>query len=86
MRKTSNNKNNEQYYTKKGYKGKDLDKKSGKPKRCLASFQIETKLWKEFDKSVEKEHGKYKKSYIIENLIRKYLADPSAPSCSGSTT
>ena len=72
MRKNAKNINDE-YYQNKGYKNEDLNIR-GKPKRGLASFQCEDKLWSEFDKIVEKEHGKYKKSYIIESLIREYVA------------
>jgi metal-responsive CopG/Arc/MetJ family transcriptional regulator len=46
----------------------------GRPKRTVASFQIDYKLWNEFDSNVEEEYGKYKKSFIIEDLIRKYMA------------
>jgi len=76
MRKNANsskNINDEYYLNKKGYSSEDLNVR-GKPKRGLASFQIEDKLWKEFDKLIEQEHGKYKKSYIIENLIREFMA------------
>lgn len=72
MRKNSKNINDE-YYSKKGYKAKDLNVR-GKPKRGLVSFQCEKKLWQEFDNIVEKDHGKYKKSYIIESLIREYMS------------
>jgi hypothetical protein len=64
---------NDEYYHGKGYNNKDLNIR-GKPKRGLASFQCEEKLWREFDKVVEESHGKYKKSYIIESLIREYMA------------
>lgn len=64
---------NDEYYHNKGYRDKDLNIR-GKPKRGLASFQIENKLWKEFDQFVEQQHGKYKKSYIIESLIREFMA------------
>ena len=70
---SSKNINDEYYKNKKGYSDADLNVR-GKPKRGLASFQCEEKLWREFDKTVEEEHGKYKKSYIIENLIREYMA------------
>lgn len=72
MRKNSKNINDE-YYESKGYDKKDLNLR-GKPRRGLVSFQIEEKLWKEFDNIVEKNHGKYKKSYIIESLIREYMS------------
>ena len=74
MRKTAKNtKNiNDEYYQRKGYTDNDLNV-WGKPKRGLASFQCEEKLWREFDKMIEEEHGKYKKSYILESLIRKYM-------------
>ena len=72
MRKNSKTINDE-YYSKKGYKDKDLNPR-GKPRRFLASFQIEEKLWREFDRVIEQDHGKYKKSYIIENLIREYMS------------
>jgi hypothetical protein len=45
----------------------------GRPRRGVVSFQIEMSLWREFDRKVEDEYGKYKKSYIIENLIRKFM-------------
>lgn len=45
----------------------------GRPKRTVVSFQISYPLWKDFDKVIEDEFGKYKKSLIIEDLIRKYL-------------
>jgi hypothetical protein len=64
---------NDEYYHEKGYKNADLNIR-GKPKRGLASFQCEDKLWREFDKKVEEQHGKYKKSYIIESLIREYMS------------
>jgi hypothetical protein len=63
---------NDEYYHGKGYKNEDLNIR-GKPKRGLASFQIEEKLWKDFDTKVEQIYGKYKKSYILENLIRKFM-------------
>ena len=72
MRKNTKNINDE-YYSKKGYTDKDLNLR-GKPRRFLASFQIEEKLWRDFDKMIEQQHGKYKKSYIIENLIREYMS------------
>ncbi|HET6717113.1 MAG TPA: hypothetical protein VFG90_08270 [Nitrososphaeraceae archaeon] len=71
MRKNTKNINDE-YYQKKGYKDEDLNIR-GKPKRGLVSFQCEEKLWREFDKKVERQYGKYKKSYIIESLIREYM-------------
>lgn len=46
---------------------------NGRPKRTVVSFQISYPLWKDFDKVIEDEYGKYKKSLIIEDLIRKYL-------------
>lgn len=64
---------NDEYYQSKGYKNEDLNIR-GKPKRGLASFQCEDKLWHEFDKIVEEQHGRYKKSYIIESLIREFVA------------
>ena len=64
---------NDEYYKQKGYKSNDLNI-NGKPKRGLVSFQCEEKLWHDFDKIVEKEHGKYKKSYIIESLLREFMA------------
>lgn len=73
MRKNASRNINDEYYQNKGYKNEDLNIR-GKPKRGLASFQCEDKLWSEFDRIVEKEHGKYKKSYIIESLIREYVA------------
>ena len=72
MRKNAKNINDE-YYSKKGYTSNDLNLR-GKPKRGLVSFQCEEKLWCDFDKKVEEDHGKYKKSYIIESLIREYMA------------
>jgi hypothetical protein len=65
---------NDEYYHNKGYKNEDLNIR-GKPKRGLASFQIEEKLWNEFDRKVEQIYGKYKKSYILESLIRQFMVD-----------
>jgi hypothetical protein len=76
---------NDEYYQSKGYKNEDLNIR-GKPKRGLASFQCEDKLWSEFDKIVEQEHGKYKKSYIIESLIREYVAVKKSGCVNGEGT
>jgi hypothetical protein len=45
----------------------------GRPKKGVVSFQCEMKLWREFDHKVEQDYGKYKKSLIIEELIRKFM-------------
>lgn len=75
MRKNASKTINDEYYQGKGYDADiDLDSK-GKPKRGLVSFQIEQKIWKEFDKLIEEKYGRYKKSYILENLIRKFIKD-----------
>lgn len=42
-------------------------------KRSVVSFQIDRQLWKEFDEYVTERYGNYKKSILIESLIRKYL-------------
>lgn len=47
---------------------------NGQVKKTVVSFQCEYKLWNDFDEMVESEYGKYKKSLIIEDLIRKYMA------------
>lgn len=65
------------YYNDKGYDDKDLNIR-GRPRRGLVSFQCEDKLWREFDKKVEQQYGRYKKSYIIESLIREYMAGLSS--------
>ncbi len=77
----NNNNINEYYYQNKGYKTDELNIR-GKPKRGIVSFQIEEKLWRAFDQKVEKQYGRYKKSYIIESLIREYMADLSGGSSS----
>lgn len=41
--------------------------------RLAVSFQCEKKLWLEFDKFMTDRYGNYKKSILIESLIRKYL-------------
>ena len=46
----------------------------GNPKKTVVSFQVNYSLWKHFDEVVENEYGRYKKSLIIEDLIKKYLA------------
>jgi hypothetical protein len=78
MRKTSKD-----YYNGKGYDDKDLNIR-GRPRRGLASFQCEEKLWRDFDKKVEQQYGRYKKSYIIESLIREYMAGLSGTSNGGA--
>jgi hypothetical protein len=50
----------------------DLDIR-GRPKKTVVSFQCDLKIWNHFDDIVESEWGKYKKSLIIEDLIRKYI-------------
>lgn len=85
MRKNAARQINDKYYQKKGYKKSDLSERSGKPKRALSSFQCEVKLWDEFDKLVEKEHGTYKKSYIIESLIREYMTNKKKSGCSSGS-
>jgi hypothetical protein len=72
MRKTSKD-----YYHSKGYHKEDLNIR-GKPKRGLVSFQCEEKLWRDFDNKIEMKYGRYKKSYIIESLIRQYMAGSSS--------
>ena len=42
-------------------------------KKGVVSFQIDLKLWAEFDHRIESEYGRYKKSKIIENLIRNFM-------------
>lgn len=42
-------------------------------KKIVRSIQINAKLWNEFDTVVENLWGRYKKSYIIEDMIAKYL-------------
>ena len=42
-------------------------------KRSVVSFQVDRALWKEFDEYVTERYGNYKKSILIESLIRKYL-------------
>lgn len=41
--------------------------------RIAVSFQCEKKLWYEFDKFMTDRYGNYKKSILIESLIRKYM-------------
>lgn len=44
----------------------------GREKKTVVSFQITKSVWNKFDELVERDFGKYKKSLIIEDLIRKY--------------
>ena len=41
--------------------------------KVFASIHIDTKLWTAFDELIEQEFGKYKKSLVIEFLIRDYI-------------
>ena len=41
--------------------------------RILVSMRIMEDLWQEFDSIIEKEYGRYKKSRVIEYLIREYV-------------
>ncbi len=53
----------------------DLDVR-GRPKRTVVSFQCDYSLWNEFDQEIESTYGKYKKSAVIESLIRQYMDKP----------
>lgn len=55
-------------------------------KRSVVSFQIDRELWKEFDEFVTERYGNYKKSILIESLIRKYLKQKKNASSTYSTT
>lgn len=52
----------------------ELDNTDDK-KKIVRSFQIGSKLWNEFDQLVENEFGQYKKSLVIEHLIRKFMIE-----------
>jgi len=41
--------------------------------RIIASFRCDKSLWLEFDKFMTDRYGNYKKSILIESLIRKYM-------------
>ena len=41
--------------------------------RIIASFRIDKSLWIEFDEFMTERYGNYKKSILIESLIRKYM-------------
>lgn len=41
--------------------------------RMAVSFQCDKELWMEFDKFMTDRYGNYKKSILIESLIRKYM-------------
>jgi hypothetical protein len=45
----------------------------GHEKRGVCSFQCSESLWRKFDKIVEKHYGKYKKSKIIEEMLRRFV-------------
>jgi hypothetical protein len=51
----------------------DLDIR-GRPKKTVVSFQCDLKTWNMFDELVEWEYGLYKKSLVIEDDIKKYVA------------
>jgi len=50
----------------------DLDIR-GREKRTVQSFQCGVNTWKQFGVVVERKYGKYKKSYVIESLIDKWI-------------
>jgi hypothetical protein len=41
--------------------------------RLLVSFRCDKMLWFEFDAFMTEHYGNYKKSILIESLIRKYM-------------
>lgn len=41
--------------------------------RVVVSFRINKSLWIEFDELITERYGNYKKSFLIENLIKKYM-------------
>ena len=41
--------------------------------RIIVSFRIDKSLWIEFDDFMTERYGNYKKSILIESLIRKYM-------------
>jgi len=48
---------------------------SNNKKKIIRSFHIDQPLWNEFDMCIEEEFGKYKKSLVIEFLIRNYMKE-----------
>ena len=44
-------------------------------KKIRVSLFIDSPLWIEFDQVIEKEFGKYKKSLVIEHLIRNHMKE-----------
>jgi hypothetical protein len=50
----------------------EIDMK-GHERRGVVSFQCSDPLWKKFDRVVEKTYGKYKKSKILEEMIRRFV-------------
>jgi len=45
----------------------------GKEKRTVVSFQCKNSIWKKFDRMIENKYGKYKKSSVLEEMIRRYV-------------
>lgn len=41
--------------------------------RIVVSFRCDKDLWMEFDTLMTEKYGNYKKSILIESLIRKYM-------------
>ena len=55
-------------------KGEEDDNNStNNKKKIIRSIQIDPQLWSDFDKWVINEYGEYKKSLVIEFLIRQYM-------------
>ena len=45
----------------------------GKEKRTVVSFQCKHSIWKKFHRMIENKYGKYKKSSVLEEMIRRYV-------------
>ena len=54
--------------------------RSNTPKntRIVVSFRIDKKLWLDFDNYVTSNYGNYKKSPLLESMIRQYMEKQSA--------
>lgn len=58
---------------KRGILHEDYLDVKGREKRSVQSFQCSVMLWLKFRRMVESKYGKYKQSYVIEDLIRKWI-------------
>jgi len=57
-----------------------------KDRRIVVSFQCDRDLWLLFDEFMTEKYGNYKKSILIESLIRKYMKQKKGGGLSSSSS